>query len=152
MCSQALCNEQGVCTRNHWDSSDYLHLNPANFAICLGEDGKYKVHGKLTLKDLQEFPKKFHCSCYSNSNCTERTDMRSVETINVCANQDACINTHLSRDSGIDPTLEIKDVPPVSDITSIKSSTMLSPRVPRKYITGCLPVLAMYYQYLKYLQ
>lgn len=78
--------------------------------------------------------------------------MRSVETINVCANQDACINTHLSRDSGIDPTLEIKDVPPVSDITSIKSSTTLSPRVPRKYITGCLPVLAMYYQYLKYLQ
>lgn len=77
--------------------------------------------------------------------------MRRVEIINVCANQDACINTRLNRDSGIDPTLEIKDVSPVSDVCT-KSSTMLSPRVPRKYITGCLPVLAMYYQYLKYLQ
>uniref|UniRef100_A0A8C6BCQ0 Hyaluronidase n=1 Tax=Monodon monoceros TaxID=40151 RepID=A0A8C6BCQ0_MONMO len=31
MCSQALCQEQGVCTRKYWNSSNYLHLNPKNF-------------------------------------------------------------------------------------------------------------------------
>uniref|UniRef100_A0A8C8YQE2 Hyaluronidase n=1 Tax=Prolemur simus TaxID=1328070 RepID=A0A8C8YQE2_PROSS len=64
MCSQVLCQEQGVCTRKNWNSSDYLHLNPANFAIQIGKGGEYIVLGKPALEDLQQFSEKFRCSCY----------------------------------------------------------------------------------------
>ncbi|XP_055974422.1 hyaluronidase PH-20-like [Sorex fumeus] len=33
ICSQALCQDQGFCTRKRWNSPDYLHLNPENFVI-----------------------------------------------------------------------------------------------------------------------
>ncbi|CAI9160605.1 unnamed protein product, partial [Rangifer tarandus platyrhynchus] len=64
MCSQVFCQEKGVCTRKDWNSPDYLHLNPMNFAIQRGKGGKYTVHGKPTLEDLLQFSKKFYCSCY----------------------------------------------------------------------------------------
>uniref|UniRef100_A0A8C7A2U0 Hyaluronidase n=1 Tax=Neovison vison TaxID=452646 RepID=A0A8C7A2U0_NEOVI len=62
MCNQALCQDQGVCVRKHWNSSDYLHLNPENFVIQLERNGKYTVQGEPTLEDLQQFSQNFHCA------------------------------------------------------------------------------------------
>uniref|UniRef100_A0A8C0ZN80 Hyaluronidase n=1 Tax=Castor canadensis TaxID=51338 RepID=A0A8C0ZN80_CASCN len=78
MCSQVLCQNQGVCSRKNWDSDDYLHLNSVNFDIEAVQGGKYVINGKPTLEDLQYFTKKFHCSCYTNLNCKERLDCFSL--------------------------------------------------------------------------
>ncbi|KAG8524504.1 LOW QUALITY PROTEIN: Hyaluronidase PH-20 [Galemys pyrenaicus] len=91
MCSQVLCQEQGVCTRKDWNSSDYLHLNPKNFVIQIVKGSKYTVHGNPTVEDLQQFSQKFNCSCYSNINCKTTEDMDTVNHIHVCFNEDVCI-------------------------------------------------------------
>uniref|UniRef100_A0A8C3YDG5 Hyaluronidase n=1 Tax=Catagonus wagneri TaxID=51154 RepID=A0A8C3YDG5_9CETA len=96
MCSQVLCQEQGVCTRKHWNSNDYLHLNPVNFAIQTGKDNKYTVHGKPTLEDLQQFSKNFYCSCFANVRCKKRADIENIHAINVCIAQDICIEAFLN--------------------------------------------------------
>uniref|UniRef100_M3Y5V9 Hyaluronidase n=1 Tax=Mustela putorius furo TaxID=9669 RepID=M3Y5V9_MUSPF len=83
MCSQALCQDQGVCVRKHWNSSDYLHLNPDNFVIQLESNGKYTVQGVPTLEDLQQFSQNFYCACYANVHCMERVDMSEVHTIKI---------------------------------------------------------------------
>lgn len=96
MCSQALCQDQGVCVRKHWNSSDYLHLNPDNFVIQLESNGKYTVQGVPTLEDLQQFSQNFYCACYANVHCMERVDMSEVHTIKVCVPGDVCIDTFLN--------------------------------------------------------
>ncbi|XP_012660581.1 hyaluronidase PH-20 [Otolemur garnettii] len=100
MCSQVLCQEQGLCTRKDWNSSDYLHLNPENFAIQIDKSRKYKIVGKPTLDDLQLFSEKFQCSCYSKLNCKEREEMKDVSSINVCVAEDVCIDAFLNSESG----------------------------------------------------
>ncbi|XP_037368483.1 hyaluronidase PH-20-like [Talpa occidentalis] len=92
MCSQVLCKEKGVCVRRDWNSSDYLHLNPKSFVIQPVKGGKYTVHGKPTLEDLQQFSKKFHCSCYSNINCVTTVDVNTTNYTYVCVGNDVCIN------------------------------------------------------------
>ncbi|XP_012576217.1 PREDICTED: hyaluronidase PH-20 [Condylura cristata] len=96
MCSQVLCQEQGVCTRKHWNSSDYLHLNPRNFNIQIVKGGKYVIHGKPTVDDLQQFSQNFHCSCYPSFGCKTRVDMDKIDTIHVCAAEDVCIDAFLN--------------------------------------------------------
>ncbi|KAI5948051.1 Hyaluronidase PH-20 [Manis javanica] len=91
MCNQVLCQDQGVCIRKHWNSSDYLHLNPVNFAIQTGKGGTYAVRGNPTLEDLKQFSERFHCSCFAHINCKERVDLRKIRKINVCATEDVCI-------------------------------------------------------------
>ncbi|XP_037693681.1 hyaluronidase PH-20-like [Choloepus didactylus] len=91
MCSQVLCREQGVCVRKDWNSNDYLHLNPMNFAIQIGKDGKFTVQGKPTLADLQQFSEKFHCSCYTGSNFTNRDDIKNIDAVHVCVAKEVCI-------------------------------------------------------------
>ncbi|XP_053409432.1 hyaluronidase PH-20-like [Nycticebus coucang] len=93
MCSQVLCQEQGVCTRKDWNSSDYLHLNPENFAIQIGKGGKYIVLGNPTHEDLREFSDKFRCSCYPPLSCDEREDMEDI-SVDVCV-ADICIDATL---------------------------------------------------------
>ncbi|XP_067601659.1 hyaluronidase PH-20 [Pseudorca crassidens] len=141
MCSQALCQEQGVCTRKYWNSSNYLHLNPQNFAIQTGKGGKYTVHGKPTLKDLQQFSKKFYCSCYANIHCKKRVDLRNIHTINVCIAEDVCIDgflnfeprNHSSRWKEISSTT-------LSNISFSTPMVTVSPCVPGKDLRGCLKV------------
>ncbi|XP_077713310.1 hyaluronidase PH-20 [Canis aureus] len=96
MCSQVLCQDQGVCIRKHWNSNDYLHLNPVNFAIQLERSGRYTVQGKPTLEDLQLFSKKFYCACYANTQCKERVDLTDIHTVKVCVGEDVCIDVYLN--------------------------------------------------------
>uniref|UniRef100_A0A8C9DF51 Hyaluronidase n=1 Tax=Prolemur simus TaxID=1328070 RepID=A0A8C9DF51_PROSS len=104
MCSQVLCWEQGVCTRKNWNSSDYLHLNPANFAIQIGNGGKYIVHGKPTLGDLQELSEKFNCSCYPTLSCKERAHIKDINAIAVCVAEDVCIDTSVNLEPSYQPS------------------------------------------------
>ncbi|XP_037693680.1 hyaluronidase PH-20-like [Choloepus didactylus] len=95
MCSQVLCQEQGVCVRKDWNSNDYLHLNPTNFDIQIGKGGKYTVQGKPTLEDLQQFSEKFYCSCYTGSVYKKRNDIRNISAVHVCMAADVCIEALL---------------------------------------------------------
>ncbi|XP_012576218.1 PREDICTED: hyaluronidase PH-20-like [Condylura cristata] len=96
MCSQVLCQEQGVCVRKKWNSSDYLHLNERNFVIYSATGRKYSIYGKPTIEDLEEFSKKFHCSCFPNVNCVTRVNVKSVIRVHVCIDEDICIDTFLN--------------------------------------------------------
>uniref|UniRef100_A0A8C6FTG0 Hyaluronidase n=1 Tax=Moschus moschiferus TaxID=68415 RepID=A0A8C6FTG0_MOSMO len=97
ICSQVFCRGKGVCTRKHWNSTDYLHLNPMNFAIQRGKHGKYTIHGKPTLEDLLQFSEKFYCRCYANIRCKKR-DIKNIHTINVCFAKNICIKAPLNSD------------------------------------------------------
>ncbi|XP_076978435.1 hyaluronidase PH-20-like [Tamandua tetradactyla] len=91
MCSQVLCQEQGVCVRKQWNSNDYLHLNPKNFVIQIGKDGKFTVQGKPTFEDLQKFSEKFRCSCYTGTTFIKKGDIKNIKDISVCVAKDICI-------------------------------------------------------------
>ncbi|XP_027695994.1 hyaluronidase PH-20 isoform X2 [Vombatus ursinus] len=95
MCSQALCQEQGVCIRKHWNSSDYLHLNPKRFIIQTRKDRRYVIYGKPNLQDLQEFSEKFYCNCYAGSNCKTKVTVQNVRDVKVCISEDICIEAYL---------------------------------------------------------
>ncbi|XP_069317762.1 hyaluronidase PH-20-like [Eulemur rufifrons] len=103
MCNQALCQEQGVCTRKNWNSSDYLHLNPANIAIQTGKEGKYLIIGKPTLDDLQQFSEKFRCTCYSNVTCKETDNVQNIHSINVCIGEGLCIDAFFNSEPSVYP-------------------------------------------------
>ncbi|XFF76929.1 hypothetical protein AB1E18_003148 [Capra hircus] len=139
MCSQVLCHDEGVCTRKQWNSSDYLHLNPMNFAIQNGKGGKYTVTGKVTLEDLQTFSDKFYCSCYANINCKKRVDIKNVHSVNVCMAEDICIdgpvklqpNDHSSSQNEASTTT-------VSSISPSTTAATASPCTPEKQSPECL--------------
>ncbi|EHH17639.1 hypothetical protein EGK_14090 [Macaca mulatta] len=116
MCSQVLCQEQGVCIRKDWNSSDYLHLNPDNFDIRLEKGGKFTVHGKPTVEDLEEFSEKFYCSCYTNLSCKEKADVKDTDAVDVCIADGVCI------DASLKPPVETEGSPPIFYNTS--SSTV----------------------------
>ncbi|XP_075862302.1 hyaluronidase PH-20-like [Microcebus murinus] len=101
MCNQVLCQEQGVCTRKDWNSSDYLHLNSANIAIQIGKEGKYLIVGKPTPDDLKQFSEKFRCTCYSNMTCKARDDVHNVRAINVCIGEGLCIDAYFDTESSV---------------------------------------------------
>ncbi|XP_008055269.1 hyaluronidase PH-20 [Carlito syrichta] len=98
MCSQVLCQEQGICIRKHWNSNDYLHLNPKNFDIQIGKSGKFTVLGKPSIDDLQQFSQKFSCSCYTNLNCKAISNVQNITFIDVCIADNICIDTFLHPD------------------------------------------------------
>lgn len=104
MCSQTLCQDQGICSRKNWNSDDYLHLSPQNFHIQFLKSGKYVIRGSPTLDDLQYFSKNFHCSCYANLNCKERDDLETVSSVSVCAIDDICINSFVVGEPNAPPT------------------------------------------------
>ncbi|XP_016068795.1 PREDICTED: hyaluronidase PH-20 [Miniopterus natalensis] len=101
ICSQVFCQDKGLCTRKEWNSSTYLHLNPVNFAIEIGENGKFKVKGKPSVEDLKHFAKEFHCSCYANSNCEKEVDLRKKLNVDVCVIEDVCVTTVLNSENEI---------------------------------------------------
>ncbi|XP_076978315.1 hyaluronidase PH-20-like [Tamandua tetradactyla] len=96
MCSQVLCQEEGVCVRKQWNSNAYLHLNPVNFAIRSWKGGKYTVHGKPTLKDLQHFSENFYCSFYTGSGPKMTVDIKKTNAIHVCVMKEICIDAFLN--------------------------------------------------------
>uniref|UniRef100_A0A4W2ECY5 Hyaluronidase n=1 Tax=Bos indicus x Bos taurus TaxID=30522 RepID=A0A4W2ECY5_BOBOX len=132
MCSQVLCHEEGVCTRKHWNSTDYLHLNPMNFAIQRRKYGKYTIHGKPTLEDLLQFSENFYCSCYANIHCKKR-DIKNIHTINVCFAEDVCINASLNSDRSKHSSSQ-KDISSTtfSTVSSSTPTAKVSARVPGK--------------------
>lgn len=96
ICSQVFCQERGYCVRKNWDSFDYLHLNPMNFAIKITDDGKFIVQGKPTVEDLKQFSEKFNCSCYPNVSCEKKVVLTDTQAIHVCATKDVCVETILN--------------------------------------------------------
>ncbi|KAM6151982.1 hyaluronidase PH-20 [Erethizon dorsatum] len=153
MCSQALCKEQGICTRKDWDTSNYLHLNPTNFDIELGQNGKYVVHGKPSLEDLQEFSRNFHCSCYTNVDCKDRLDIENVRSINVCTVNNVCIDALLDFQPSDDeePTDSEETSGNEGSFWDVTSSATLSPHVLPKDLSCCLLILSIFSQHWKYL-
>ncbi|XP_057588348.1 hyaluronidase PH-20-like [Hippopotamus amphibius kiboko] len=139
MCSQVLCQERGVCTRKHWNSSDYLHLNPVNFAIQTVKGGKYTVHGKPTPEDLQQFSEKFYCSCYANIRCKETVDIKNIHTINVCIAEDVCIDAFLNSERR-DRSASWKEISSTafSNTSSSTPAATVSPCVAGKDLRGFL--------------
>ncbi|XP_038175354.1 hyaluronidase PH-20-like [Arvicola amphibius] len=91
MCSQTLCGGKGVCAKKDESSDYYLHLNPSHFNIELMKSGKYEIHGSPRVGDLEYFYEHFQCSCFTNMNCTERSDIKSVESVSVCTGDNVCI-------------------------------------------------------------
>ncbi|MBN3316769.1 HYALP Hyaluronidase, partial [Atractosteus spatula] len=69
LCSDMLCQGNGRCVRKNYDSSDYLHLNPTNFKIQRGSNGKYFAVGMTSSADLTIFMNKFTCRCYAGKSC-----------------------------------------------------------------------------------
>ncbi|XP_075413499.1 hyaluronidase PH-20-like [Tenrec ecaudatus] len=101
MCSQVLCQGLGICVRKDWNSSDYLHLNPDNFAIQAGNNGKLTVNGKPTIEDLKYFSEKFNCLCYTNYACklTDDIENTDIDNIKVCIANNICIGNLVDKKS-----------------------------------------------------
>lgn len=97
MCSQTLCNHQGICTRKDNNSNHYIQLNPKNLEI-ISKNEKFEVVGNPRVGDLQYFSEHFKCTCYTNMNCKERPDIERVENVNVCTHNNICIKTHVDPD------------------------------------------------------
>ncbi|KAB0343743.1 hypothetical protein FD754_020669 [Muntiacus muntjak] len=139
MCSQVLCHDEGVCTRKHWDSSDYLHLNPTNFAIQTGKDGKYTVPGEVTLEDLQKFSDKFYCSCYANIHCKKRVDIKNVRSVNVCMAEDICVEGPVKLQPSDHSSSQNEASATTSGSTSPSTTTAtVPPCTPEKQSPECL--------------
>ncbi|XP_069853401.1 hyaluronidase-5-like isoform X2 [Dipodomys merriami] len=149
MCGQVLCQDQGVCTRKHWNSSDYLHLNPLNFEIQTPQVGQYVVHGKPTLHDLHQFSRKFKCSCFANLNCKQRADIENVHAINVCAIDGVCIDAFVKKPSQPQfVTLVAGNYSTYTNNSSAQSCATMSRHIPWKDLSGCLLVMYLHLKYL----
>ncbi|XP_051891037.1 hyaluronidase PH-20-like [Pristis pectinata] len=69
LCSKKLCQNKGRCLRKHWDSDDYLHLNPNNFKIRRKVNGHLVARGQASMEDLLHLSEKFTCQCYAGKAC-----------------------------------------------------------------------------------
>ncbi|XP_051007521.1 hyaluronidase-5-like [Acomys russatus] len=144
MCSQTLCQDQGVCSRKHWNSDNYLHLRPENFQIQFVKSGKYEIRGSPTLADLQYFSKHFHCSCYANLDCKKRENMQGVSSVSVCVVEDICINSFVISEPRALPANWKHSYYANSSQSGITSSATVRPCVPRKDVSGYLFLLYLF--------
>ncbi|XP_066524919.1 hyaluronidase-5-like [Hoplias malabaricus] len=71
LCSNMLCQGNGRCVRKHYDSDDYLHLNPIHFDMEK-RAGTYYIRGKPSITDLRDWAKMFTCQCYADKNCSAK--------------------------------------------------------------------------------
>ncbi|XP_055974428.1 hyaluronidase PH-20-like [Sorex fumeus] len=116
MCHQALCQDQGLCTRKNWNSNDYLHLNPRNFLIKFAYCDKFTVYGEPSVEDLKKFSDKFDCTCFSNVTCKKNDNIENVKNIRVCINEEVCISAFVSPEHNVIPTVGSRS-------TTIKTTT-----------------------------
>ncbi|XP_055974430.1 hyaluronidase PH-20-like [Sorex fumeus] len=103
MCHQALCQDQGLCTRKNWNSNDYLHLNPRNFFIEFAYCNKFTIYGEPSFEDLKQFSDKFDCTCFTNVTC-KKNNIQNVKNIRVCVNEEICISAFVSPEHNLIPT------------------------------------------------
>ncbi|XP_067856206.1 hyaluronidase-5-like [Heptranchias perlo] len=114
LCSKILCHNKGRCVRKNWDSTHYLHLNPASFRIKRTNKG-YTVIGQASFEDIVLLAEKFTCQCYAGQKCEPVSDIENYITeLEACVNPDNCIN--LNADTEVPTESEIID--PISDIPS----------------------------------
>lgn len=71
LCSQVLCQGKGRCARKDYDSTHYLHLNPAHFTISRVEEA-YVATGLLAAADVDALAQHFTCQCYAGQTCEAR--------------------------------------------------------------------------------
>lgn len=71
LCSEVLCQGKGRCIRKDYDSTHYLHLNPAHFSIQQA-DGKYVATGRPSDADMAAWAENFTCQCYEGRRCSPR--------------------------------------------------------------------------------
>uniref|UniRef100_A0A3Q2ZYS7 Hyaluronidase n=1 Tax=Kryptolebias marmoratus TaxID=37003 RepID=A0A3Q2ZYS7_KRYMA len=71
LCSEVLCQGNGRCVRKDYDSSNYLHLNPASFDILRAGE-KYVAVGLPSASDLNAWSENFTCQCYAGWQCSPR--------------------------------------------------------------------------------
>lgn len=71
LCSEVLCQGKGRCVRRSYNSTRYLHLNPASFSILRG-DRKYVAIGLPSAADLRAWAEHFTCQCYAGWRCSPR--------------------------------------------------------------------------------
>ncbi|XP_071314552.1 hyaluronidase PH-20 isoform X2 [Trachinotus anak] len=71
LCSELLCQGRGRCVRKQYDSSHYLHLNPASFSL-LRADRRYVAVGQPSAADLNAWAANFTCQCYAGSSCSPK--------------------------------------------------------------------------------
>lgn len=81
LCSEVLCQGKGRCVRKDYDSTAYLHLNPATFRV-LRADGRYAAVGLPSAADLQVWSQNFTCQCYAGRSCSPRlTSLAAIKLI-----------------------------------------------------------------------
>uniref|UniRef100_UPI00398F3C37 hyaluronidase-5-like n=1 Tax=Pristiophorus japonicus TaxID=55135 RepID=UPI00398F3C37 len=105
LCSKILCHNKGRCVRKNWDSTHYLHLNPASFRIRRNGIG-YAVIGRTSFEDIVFLAEEFTCQCYAGQKCEPASDiMNYITELDACVNPYNCINfdayTELSTKSKI---------------------------------------------------
>ncbi|XP_038637227.1 hyaluronidase PH-20-like isoform X3 [Scyliorhinus canicula] len=109
LCSKILCQKKGRCVRKSWDSTHYLHLNPASFRIRRSDDG-YTVIGRASFEDIVFMAEKFTCQCYTGQNCEPADDVVNYVTeLDACIEPYNCVNLNPNTESStksniIDPT------------------------------------------------
>lgn len=83
LCSDILCQSNGRCVRKNYNSSDYLHLNPANFKIQKRQNEKYVALGIVTSAEMNALASKFTCQCYTGKKCQAQlpTDISNTPQI-----------------------------------------------------------------------
>ncbi|XP_049636130.1 hyaluronidase PH-20-like [Suncus etruscus] len=116
LCNQALCKDQGICTRKDWNSSDYLHLNPNNFNIKFSYCNKFIVFGEPSVQDLKKFSEKFDCSCFTNKTCKKNEKVETTRQVRICITENVCISAFVKTGSSVIPYEETSE-------TLIPSST-----------------------------
>ncbi|XP_067907007.1 hyaluronidase PH-20-like [Heterodontus francisci] len=99
LCSKILCQKKGRCVRKNWDSTHYLHLNPASFRINRTDTG-YTVIGRATFEDIVFLAEKFTCQCYAGQKCEPVSDIVNYITeLDACVNPYNCINLGANTES-----------------------------------------------------
>lgn len=78
LCSEVLCQGKGRCLRKNYNSTHYLHLNPAHFNIKR-VDGKYLATGCPSAADMKMWAESFTCQCYTGSSCSPK--LRYPDTV-----------------------------------------------------------------------
>ncbi|KAM7003210.1 hyaluronidase PH-20 isoform 2-T2 [Tautogolabrus adspersus] len=71
LCSEVLCQGKGRCVRRNYDSTHYLHLNPAHFSIKKA-NRKYVAVGLPSAANLKTWAENFTCQCYMGSSCSPK--------------------------------------------------------------------------------
>ncbi|XP_036374433.1 hyaluronidase-5-like [Megalops cyprinoides] len=82
LCSDTLCQGNGRCVRQDYNTDAYLHLNPSSFKIQ-SSDGRYVAVGRPTLADLRVFAEKFTCQCFAGLDCSPKLTPQLRRTLMV---------------------------------------------------------------------